>query len=45
MTGLKEKSSAKCESVGPVHKSRLKRSVNPRDLTEVGSGVKRVLGL
>ncbi|HEX9726761.1 MAG TPA: type II toxin-antitoxin system PemK/MazF family toxin [Vicinamibacteria bacterium] len=48
MTGLKEKSFAKCESVGPVHKSRLKRKiglVNPRDLTEVGSGVKRVLGL
>lgn len=48
MTGLKEKSFAKCESVGPVHKSRLKRRiglVNPRDLNEVGSGVKRVLGL
>lgn len=47
-TGLKEKTFAKCESVGPVQKSRLKRRigrVNPGDLTEVGSGVKRVLGL
>ena len=48
ITGLKEKSFAKCESVGPVHKSRLKRRiglVNARDLSEVGSGVRRVLGL
>lgn len=48
MTGLQEKSYAKCESVGPVHKSRLKRRIgraSPRDLAEVGSGVKRVLGL
>ena len=47
-TGLKETSFAKCESLGPVHKSRLKRRigrVTPRDLAEVGSGVKRVLGL
>jgi len=48
VTGLKETSFAKCESLGPVHKSRLKRRigrVTPRDLAEVGSGVKRVLGL
>ena len=47
-TGLKVKTFAKCESTGPVHKSRLKRSigrVSPRDLAEVGLGVKRVLGL
>ncbi|HXV59993.1 MAG TPA: type II toxin-antitoxin system PemK/MazF family toxin [Vicinamibacteria bacterium] len=47
-TGLKEKTFAKCESIGPVHKSRLKRKIgraSPRDLAEVGSGVKRVLGL
>jgi mRNA-degrading endonuclease toxin of MazEF toxin-antitoxin module len=47
-TGLKEKSFAKCESIGPVHKSRLKRRigrVSPRDLAAVGSGVKRALGL
>jgi mRNA-degrading endonuclease toxin of MazEF toxin-antitoxin module len=47
-TGLREKTFAKCESVGPVHKSRLKTRigrVDPRDLAAVGSGVKRVLGL
>jgi mRNA-degrading endonuclease toxin of MazEF toxin-antitoxin module len=47
-TGLKAKTFAKCESTGPVHKSRLKRRigrVSPRDLAEVGSGVRRVLGL
>ena len=47
-TGLKEKSFAQCESVGPVHKSRLKKRigvVKPGNLAEVGSGVKRVLGL
>ncbi len=38
-TGPKEKSFAKCESVGPVHKSRLKKKigvVKPRDLADVG---------
>jgi mRNA-degrading endonuclease toxin of MazEF toxin-antitoxin module len=48
VTGLNEKTFAKCESVGPVHKSRLKRKigrVSPRDLAEVGSGVRRALGL
>lgn len=47
-TGLKETTFAKCESIGPVHKSRLKRKIGhirPSDLAEVGSGVKRVLGL
>lgn len=47
-TGLKEKTFAKCESIGPVHRSRLKRRIgraNPGDLAKVGAGVKRVLGL
>ena len=48
MTGLKEKTFAKCESIGPVHKSRLKRKiglVHANDLAQVGLGVMRVLGL
>lgn len=47
-TGLREKTYAKCESIGPVHKSRLKRRigrVSAHDLVEVGSGVKRALGI
>ncbi|HSF14505.1 MAG TPA: type II toxin-antitoxin system PemK/MazF family toxin [Vicinamibacteria bacterium] len=47
-TGLKEMTFAKCESVGPVHKSRLKRKIghlSSGDLADVGLGVKRVLGL
>ena len=48
VTGLKAKSYAKCESLGPVHKSRLKRRIGtvPRpELSQVELGVKRVLGL
>ena len=48
VTGLKVKSYAKCESIGPVHKSRLKRKIGtvPRaGLPAVELGVKRVLGL
>lgn len=47
-TGLELDSHAKCESVGPVHKSRLKRKIGrvPRQaLTAVEDGVRRVLGL
>lgn len=47
-TGLKVKSYAKCESVGPVHKSRLKKKIghlSRTDLKKVETGVKRVLGL
>ncbi|MFZ5469017.1 MAG: type II toxin-antitoxin system PemK/MazF family toxin [Myxococcota bacterium] len=47
-TGLRATSYAKCESVGPVHKSRLKRKIGrapPKALPEVEAGIRRVLGL
>ena len=47
-TGLKETRYAKCESVGPVHKSRLKARIgriSKANLREVENGLKRVLGL
>ncbi|HVS13735.1 MAG TPA: type II toxin-antitoxin system PemK/MazF family toxin [Thermoanaerobaculia bacterium] len=47
-TGLVATSYAKCESVGPVHKSSLKRRIGTlsRDgLRAVAGGVRRVLGL
>ena len=47
MTGLKTKSYAKCESVGPVHKSRLKKRIGRipiRELAEIENGLKKVLG-
>jgi len=47
-TGLKEASYAKCESVGPVHKSRLKARigcVSRPNLRKIEEGLKRVLGL
>jgi mRNA interferase MazF len=47
-TGLKEPSYAKCESVGPVPKSRLKTKIgriSRADLLEIEEGLKRVLGL
>ena len=47
-TGLDQDSYAKCESVGPVHKSRLKRPIGtvPRAVMHaVEDGVRRVLGL
>ncbi len=48
VTGLDRNSHAKCESLGPVHKSRLKRKIGraPRPvLKAVENGVRRVLGL
>ena len=48
MTGLEANSFAKCESVGPVHKNRLKKRIGhiPRgELREIEAGVKKVLGL
>ena len=47
-TGLDSASFAKCESLGPVHKSRLRKRIGhiPRgELAEIESGVRRVLGL
>ncbi|HEY2934823.1 MAG TPA: type II toxin-antitoxin system PemK/MazF family toxin [Acidobacteriota bacterium] len=48
LTGLKTKSHAKCESLGPVHKSRLKKRigrVQATDLAKIEEGIKKVLGL
>ena len=48
LTGLRVKSYAKCESVGPVHKSRLKKKIGRiqrTDLLIVETGLRRVLGL
>ena len=47
-TGLRAVSFLKCESVGPIHKSRLKRRIGrvPAPLwPALETGVKRVLGL
>ena len=47
-TGLKQKSYAKCESLGPVHKSRLKRKIGEIPKEEwplIENGIKQVLGL
>lgn len=47
-TGLKSKSYAKCESLGPAHKSRLKARIGripTGDLVAIETGIKRVLGL
>jgi mRNA-degrading endonuclease toxin of MazEF toxin-antitoxin module len=47
-TGLKEAIYAKCESVGPVHKTRLKARIgriSRADLQKIEAGLKRVLGL
>lgn len=47
-TGLDAVSYAKCEALGPVHKSRLKDRIGrvPRPaLSEIEDGVRRVLGL
>ncbi|HEX4960736.1 MAG TPA: type II toxin-antitoxin system PemK/MazF family toxin [Thermoanaerobaculia bacterium] len=47
-TGLRQPSFAKCESLGPIHKSRLKRrigSLPAGSWAAVEEGVKRVLGL
>ncbi len=47
-TGLRERSYAKCESVGPLHKSRLKSRigrVRPDAWPPIEDGLRRVLGL
>ncbi len=46
--GLKQKSYAKCEAIGPVHKSRLKKKVGEipgNEWPRIENGIKRVLGL
>ena len=48
VTGLKEKSYAKCESLGPVHKLRLKKrigKVSREQISDIENGVRKVLGL
>lgn len=47
-TGLRAVSYAKCEAVGPVHKSRLKERIGrvPREaFSPIEEGLRRVLGL
>jgi mRNA-degrading endonuclease toxin of MazEF toxin-antitoxin module len=47
-TGLRLDSFAKCESLGPVHRSRLKArigAVPPGAWPAIEAGIKRVLGL
>ncbi|MBM4122266.1 MAG: type II toxin-antitoxin system PemK/MazF family toxin [Nitrospira sp.] len=47
-TGLRTTSYAKCESVGPLYKSRLKKrigSLPPEAWASIEAGVRRVLGL
>jgi len=48
VTGLRKASYAKCETVGPLHKSRLKKKIGAVPLGELEpfeNGVRRVLGL
>lgn len=47
-TGLQETSYAKCESLGPVHKTRLKKRigrVSQEQIVHIENGVRKVLGL
>lgn len=47
-TGLRTLSYAKCESLGPLHKSRLKQRIGvlpPQTWKDVEAGIRRVLGL
>jgi mRNA-degrading endonuclease toxin of MazEF toxin-antitoxin module len=47
-TGLRTVSYAKCESLGPIHKSRLKRRIGTLPEQAWGAieeGIRRVLGL
>lgn len=47
-TGLRVPSFAKCESLGPIHKSRLKKRIGaipPQAWSDVEGGIRRVLGL
>jgi len=48
VTGLREQSFAKCETVGPVHKSQLKSRIGRLPSSawpDVESGLRRVMGL
>ncbi len=48
VTGLKEESYVKCESLGPVHKKRLKKrigKISREQMVEIEEGVRKVLGL
>ena len=48
LTGLRIASFAKCESLGPIHKARLKGRIGtlpPRAWPDVEAGIRRVLGL
>ncbi len=48
VTGLKQRSYAKCETLGPVHKSRLKSRIGnipSQGMVKIEAGAKRVLGL
>ncbi len=47
-TGLRTNSYAKCESLGPIHKARLKKRIGvlpSQAWVEIETGVRRVLGL
>ena len=47
-TGLRTASFAKCESLGPIHKARLKKRIGAlpsRTWGPIEAGVRRVLGL
>lgn len=47
-TGLKQKSFAKCETLGPVHKSRFKNRIGKipsQEWSKIQAGVRKVLGL
>lgn len=47
-TGLRATSYVKCESLGPLHKSRLKLRIGvlpPQTWKDVEAGIRRVLGL
>jgi mRNA-degrading endonuclease toxin of MazEF toxin-antitoxin module len=48
MTGLRVASYAKCESLGPLQKTRLKKRIGalpPSSWPEIEMGIRRVLGL
>jgi mRNA-degrading endonuclease toxin of MazEF toxin-antitoxin module len=48
VSGLRVRSYAKCEVLGPAHKSRLKKRIgriSPERLLAIEEGVRRVLGL
>lgn len=48
VTGLRTASYAKCEALGPVHKSRLKKkigAIRPQDWPAIEASIKNVLGL